>query len=208
MESNGDLGELLQGCIRKDKRSWDVFVERYSKLVYWAIRDRLKRCGYDFSEEDINDIHQDVFVALWEGEKLRQLRDPERAAGWISMVAGNAAIDHFRAAKRTAPPGSVSIHNEIFNDGEGGSGTLEDILPGGAESPCRQAQLNEVRAFLDAAIESLRPRDKMVVKLNLLHGMKHIEIAEAVKMPVNTVSTTIARAKKYLKEKLEKERPL
>jgi RNA polymerase sigma factor (sigma-70 family) len=208
MERNGDIRELLQGCISKDKRSWDVFVERYSKLVYWAIRDRLKRCGYDFNEEDINDIHQDVFVALWEGEKLRQLRDPERVAGWISMVAGNAAVDHFRSAKRALPPGSVSIHEAIFNDGEGGSGTLEDLLPARMENPDRQAQFNEARAVLDAAIESLRPRDKMVVKLNLLHGMKHIEIAEAVKMPVNTVSTTIARAKKYLKEKLEKERPL
>ncbi len=208
MERNGNIWELLRGCINKDKRSWNVFVERYSKLVYWAIRDRLKRCGYDFSEEDINDIHQDVFVALWEGEKLKQLRDPERVAGWISMVAGNTAVDHFRSAKRAMPAGSVSIHEEIFSDGEGGSGTLEDLLPAGTESPDRQAQLNEALALLEAAMGSLKPREMMVVKLNLLHGMKHIEIAEAVKMPVNTVSTIIARVKKYLKEKLEKERPL
>ena len=79
--------QLIEGCIKKDKRSWDIFVERYSKVVYWAIRDRLKRFGYNFEDEDINDIHQDVFIALWSGDKLAQLKERDKAAGWLAMVA-------------------------------------------------------------------------------------------------------------------------
>ncbi len=68
--------------------------------------------------------------------------------------------------------------------------------------------MSDAREMLEAEIEALKPKERIVVKLNLLHGMKHGEIAGALKMPVNTVSTTIARAKKYLKEKLEGKRLL
>ncbi|MFA6356975.1 MAG: sigma-70 family RNA polymerase sigma factor [Candidatus Omnitrophota bacterium] len=208
MDPNVRPEELIQGCIKKDRRSWDVFVETYSRVVYWAIRDRLKRYGYDFNEEDVNDIHQDVFIALWAGDRLRQLREPGKAAGWLAMVAGNAAIDHFRKVKSQSPPNSMSIYEELCRNGEGGSRTLEEVLPSAAAGPDRQAQLNEAREELEAALDGLNPKERMAVKLNLLHGMKHVEIAAALKVPVNTVSTTIARAKKNLKEKLEKKRLL
>jgi RNA polymerase sigma-70 factor (ECF subfamily) len=208
MDPNVHPDELILGCIRKDKRSWDIFVERYSRVVYWAIRDRLKRYGYDFSEEDINDIHQDVFIALWAGDRLKQVKEREKVAGWLAMVAGNAAIDHFRKVKRQSPPNSISIYEQIYSNGEGESRTLEEVLASGAAGPDRQAQLSEARVELESAISGLNPKERMAAKLNLLHGMRHAEIAAALKVPVNTVSTTIARAKKNLKEKLEKKRLL
>ncbi|MDD5072875.1 MAG: sigma-70 family RNA polymerase sigma factor [Candidatus Omnitrophica bacterium] len=200
--------QLIEGCIKKDKRSWDMFVERYSKVVYWAIRDRLKRLGYNFEDEDINDIHQDVFIALWAGDKLAQLKEKDKVAGWLAMVAGNAAVDHFRRMKRQSPPNSISIYEEIYKNGDGGTRTLEEVLPSKAPGPDREAQLSEAREALESVIEALKPKEKIAVKLDILHGMKHSEIADALNIPVNTVSTTIARAKKYLKEKLEKERLL
>ncbi|OGX33256.1 MAG: hypothetical protein A3F87_03925 [Omnitrophica WOR_2 bacterium RIFCSPLOWO2_12_FULL_51_24] len=201
-------GELIQGCIKKDKRSWDIFVERYSKVIYWAIRDRLKRFGYDFEDEDINDIHQDVFIALWAGNKLAQLKDSDKVAGWLAMIAGNAAIDYFRRMKRQSPPNSISIYEEIYKNGDGEARTLEEVLPSKAAGPDKEAQLSDAREVLKSAIGSLKPKERIAVELNLLHGMKHSEIADALKLPVNTVSTTIARAKKYLKEKLEGSRLL
>lgn len=205
---NPSAGELIQGCIKKDKRSWDIFVERYSKVIYWAIRDRLKRFGYNFEDEDINDIHQDVFIALWSGSKLAQLKDSNKVAGWLAMTAGNAAIDYFRRMKRQSPPNSISIYEEIYKNGDGEAKTLEEVLPSKVAGPDREAQLNDARVVLKSAIESLKPKERIAIELNLLHGMKHGEIADALKLPVNTVSTTIARAKKYLKEKLGGERLL
>jgi RNA polymerase sigma factor (sigma-70 family) len=200
--------DLIEGCLKKDRRSWDKFVERYSKVVYWAIRDRLKRFGYNFEDEDINDIHQDVFLALWDGDKLKQIRDRDKVAGWLAMVAGNAAIDYFRRMKRQSPPNSISIYEEIYKNDDGGAKTLEDVLPSKAPGPDRIAQLGEAREVLESIIEALNPKEKIAVKLDLLHGMKHTEIAEALHIPVNTVATTVARAKIKLKEKLEGKRLL
>ncbi len=196
--------ELIQDCIKRDKRAWDIFVERYSKVVFWAIRDRLRRFGYNFDEGDIEDIHQDVFISLWSGDKLAQIKERNKVAGWLAMVAGNAAIDYFKRMKRQSPPNSLSIYEEIYKSDDGGDRTLEDVLPSRDAGPAKQAHLNDVLGLVDSAIDSLKPKEKMAVKLNLLHGMKHRDIAEALKLPVNTVSTTIARAKEDLKEKLKR----
>lgn len=195
---------LIQDCIRRDKRAWNIFVERYSKVVFWAIRDRLRRFGYNFDEGDIEDIHQDVFISIWSDNKLAQIKDRNKVAGWIAMVAGNAAIDYFKKMKRQSPSNSISIYEEIYKNQDGEGKVLEDILPSPDAGPGKQAHLNEVLGLVDSAIDSLKPKEKAAVKLNLLHGMKHRDIAEALKLPVNTVSTTIARAKEDLKEKLKR----
>lgn len=196
--------ELIQNCIKRDKRAWDIFIGRYSRVVFWAIRDRLRRFGYNFDDVDVEDIHQDVFISIWSDNKLAQIQDRSRVAGWLAMVAGNAAIDYFKRMKRQSPPNSLSLYEEIYKSVDGENKTLEDILPSQAVGPGKQAYLNEVIELLDSAIGSLKSKEKMAVKLNLLHGMKHRDIAEALRLPVNTVSTTIARAKEGLKGKLRR----
>lgn len=196
--------ELIESCIKKDKRAWDIFVERYSKLVLWAVRDRLTRFRYNFDNDDVEDIHQEVFVSLWSANKLVQIKDRRKVAGWIAMVAGNAAIDYFKKMKRQMPPNAISIFEEAISSAEGEGETLEELLPAKIGNPSREFHLNELRAMLDATLESLAPKEKMVIKLNLLHGMKHREIAEALKLPINTISTIIARTKGELKERLKR----
>lgn len=196
--------ELIENCIKKDKRAWDIFVERYSKLILWAIRERLTRFRYNFDNEDVKDIHQEIFVSLWSSNKLAQIRDKGKIAGWITMVAGNAAIDYFKRIKRQMPPNAISIFEEVISSAEGEGKTLEELLPAQTGNPSRELHLNELREVLQTVIDSLEPKQKMVVKLNLLHEMKHREIAEAMNLPLNTVSTIIARMKEELKEKLRR----
>ena len=195
--------ELIKGCIRKDRRAWDILVERYSKVVYWAIRDRLKRFGYNFEEEDLNDIHQDVFIALWAGDKFSQLKDKTKLAGWLAMVAGNTAIDYFKKMKRQSPPNSISIYKEIYPDGGDGAKTLEELLPAKDTDPAKPLMIEDIRRVIEEEIGALKPREKMVIKLDLFRGMKHKEIAESLGIPIDTVSTTIARTKDELRRRLK-----
>ncbi|MFH0771940.1 MAG: sigma-70 family RNA polymerase sigma factor [Candidatus Omnitrophota bacterium] len=196
--------ELIKDCIKKDKRAWDIFIERYSRVVFWAIKRRLSRFGYSFDDGDVEDIHQDVFTLIWSENKLKQVKDANKVAGWLAMVAGNAAIDYFKRVKRQAPPNSISIFEDISSDGEGGGMTLEEILPSEDIAPANRLFLQEIRVIIDSALDSLESKEKMIIKLNLVHGMKHREIAEALDIPVNTVSTSISRTKGELREKLKR----
>lgn len=196
--------ELVEGCIKKDKRAWDIFVEQYSKLVLWAIRDRLTRFRYNFDNGDVEDIHQEVFVSLWSDNKLARIKDRRTIERWLTMVAGNAAIDYFKKMKRQMPPNAVSIFEEAITSEEGEGKTLGELLPAQFGNPIRQAHLNEIYEALEVALDSFKPKEKAIVKLNFLHGMKHREIADALNLPINTVSTIIVRTKEELKKRLKR----
>lgn len=195
--------KLLESCIKKDKDAWDAFVEKYSKLILWAIRDRLIRFRYDFSDGDVEDIHQEVFVSLWSDNRLAQIKDRRKVAGWIVMVAGNAAIDYFRRMKRQMPPNAVSLFEETIVSEEGEGKILADLLPAQTANPGREFHLNEFRRMLETELDLLEPKKRIIVKLNLINGMKHREISEALNLPIDTVSAIIARTKEKLKEILK-----
>ena len=57
--------ELVERARARDPRAWAVLVDRYGRLVAWAIRRELKRFG--MGEGDTEDIFQVVWTRLWSG---------------------------------------------------------------------------------------------------------------------------------------------
>ncbi|MBN2096871.1 MAG: sigma-70 family RNA polymerase sigma factor [Candidatus Omnitrophica bacterium] len=170
---------LLRRCIKSDKAAWDEFVQRFSKLVYWAIRKKLSQIPYHYSQPDIEDIFQNIFVLLWEKGKLRQIKNRDNISAWIVMVAANCVRNYFRNKRDEF----VDIGSFDCSSGE----KLE------------QKQLNDI---LGEALSHLSARERIVLKLNYLHQKTHQEIAAILKMPTNTVSSLVKRAKEKLRQKL------
>ena len=56
---------------------------------------------------------------------------------------------------------------------------------------------------LEYAMEGFAPREKIILKLSVVHGKTHKEIAGFMNIPINTVSTIIARRKELLRKKLK-----
>lgn len=181
-----DESELIQRCLRKEKEAWDIFVRQYARLIYWAIRKRLTISGFVCDGDDIGNIFQDVFVSILEGNKLAQVKDAKFLSGWLSMVASNKTVDFMREAirrdSRFAPEPAV-LKDDTFEQ------ELYD---------------NEVKGLLEDIIEGLTAKEKIIISLNLLEERTHKEIAQVLGMPMNTVSTIIARTKGKIKNELEK----
>ena len=178
--------ELIKRCIKKDKKAWDIFVEKYSRLVYWAIRKRLAMSSFKCNETDVEDIFQEVFLTVLIGEKLSQLRDPKFIPGWLSMVASNKTVDFMR--QKAHREQNLVVDMPVFKDN-----TFEqDLLS------------QDVVFAIKELINTLSDKERIIISLNLLEEKTHKEIADILKMPVNTISTIIARTKEKLKEKLKK----
>jgi DNA-directed RNA polymerase specialized sigma24 family protein len=67
---------LLAGCLSGDKAAWDAFVLEYSPLVYHTIKKTLTSYHVEPRSHLVDDLFQDVFVALLRDDfrKLRQFR--------------------------------------------------------------------------------------------------------------------------------------
>lgn len=143
--------------------------EAFARLVRaheaWLRRVLRRVCG-DASVAD--DVAQVAFVKAW--RRIGDLRDAALFAPWLRRIALNAALDAVKRRGLEAAP-------------------LTDV----AELAARDEE-SDRRLDLDAAMRRLSFAQRACVQLAYGEGMSHAEIGEALRMPVGTVKSHIARA--------------
>ena len=182
-----DTHKLIELCIKREENAWTEFIRRFSGLVYYSARERLARNGFRFNEQDIQDITQNVFVEMWEKSRLSEVRDRHKIKAWLSIMSQTRALNYMRKKKER-----LLAEDELFR--------IENIVSDNGE-----ANRLELAEELETAIKPFEPREKIILKLNIIHGKTHKEIAEFMKIPINTVSTIISRKKEHLRKLLRGE---
>lgn len=69
MDKNNDR-ELIKRCIDGNAEAWSKFVNRFSGLIYWAIKRKLAKYGRHYLISEVEEIHQRLFVSVWEKKSL------------------------------------------------------------------------------------------------------------------------------------------
>lgn len=180
-----------------DAHNSDQFIRQYSKLVYTAVERRLRGHGLTPGHEEVSDIQQEVLMSIWEDKKLDKIQNPDSIPYWVAIVSGNAAMQYMRRQRRMDPKKPVSLFDKI------GETELMDTIPSSGLSPSEELDRAELSEKIDAAIDSLSVRQRLIIKLNLLHDKKYDEIADILKLPRGTVSNYINRAKEKLRQRLK-----
>ncbi|MDD5136311.1 MAG: sigma-70 family RNA polymerase sigma factor [Candidatus Omnitrophica bacterium] len=182
---------LVEACIKKDAEAWAIFVKKYSGLISLSIANRLRRCGFDPSCEDAEDIRQDLLASIWAKDKLGKVRNRKSVACWLAITAGNAAITHVR--RKLADKNLKFTPLSDSPDAEG--------LPIDPGMPNKK----ELYEHFEKIVAALPPKEGLIIKLNLLDGMEYRQIADMLNIPKGTVSSYIKRAKEKLRKRLSRQ---
>ena len=95
--------ELIQACVSGDKKSWDEFVDRFSRLIYDSIIRIFRKYGSDFDKDILDDLHNDVFVSLLDNNykalRVFEGRNGCKVASYIRTISARKAIDFLRRIK-------------------------------------------------------------------------------------------------------------
>lgn len=178
---------LVEACIGRDTAAWAVLVKKYSALISSSIANCLRKYGNNPLCEETEDIRQNVLAVIWEGSKLEKVNNRRCIAHWLSIVSQNAAIEYMRKKsgreKLKLVPISDTTDPESLN--------------------LAQPHDKELSEKIASAIETLPPKERLIIKLNLLDEMKYREISEMLNIPEGTVSNRIKRAKEKLRKKLK-----
>ena len=144
-------------------------LDTYGGLV-WSLARRMLR-----NTEDAEDVVQDVFVDIW---KNAQRFDESLASEttFIAMIARRRIIDRVRYASRRVTADS-----------------LEDVVIEPSVRTDRSMQLSVEANEAAEAVAALRPEQRQVLQLAIVHGLSHQEIADATGMPLGTVKTHARR---------------
>ena len=169
---------LLAGCLKGDKAAWDALVLQYSKLAYSTIRNTLTLHHTLPQDGLVEDLYQDFFLSLCENDfrKLRQFRGDRGCslASWLTVIAARVTIDFLR----NRAPMSAEVTDAVAQD---------DSDPGGAQTSAEQEKL------LAEAIQTLPPRDRILIDLSYRQSLPPEEVASILKTSVGAVYTQKSR---------------
>ena len=169
-----------------------ISIERMTEfdLLFHTYHRRLLLFSLKFieSESDALDIIQNIFVAVWENGK--HLQKEEIVKAYLFSAVKNSCLNHLKHQKviRQFEHDTVRRMNELdaFHYQSGERSLIE----------------KESLKQIEDAIDSLSDLYKEVIVLSRFEGLKNIEIAERLNVPVRTVETRIFRAISALKEKM------
>lgn len=168
---------LLPRIARGDAEAVKRCIDRYTPLVWSLARRFLNHTG------DVEDAVQEIFVAIWQNSSRF---DPTQASEktFIAMIARRRLIDRSRKTARRPL-----------------SEPLPDTIPTMERIP--QIETNEQTARVLLAFEQLPDEVRRILKLALLSGHTHEEIATMTGLPLGTVKSHIRRGLIRVREVLD-----
>ena len=190
--------ELVKKCVRRNRSAWNEFVLEYESLVRRAVYYKLNRMNSKALMSDADDIVQEVFLNLWQGNKLTKLRDTSKVKSWLVAVTINRTSNYCRKRRAKDWRVSRSLSEHLGEDGF----TLEDIIPSREMDPARECEVNEMGEAIRNRMGALRDKERIALELNILGEEKHSSIAEIMNVPVNTVTSLIHRGKRKIQKSI------
>jgi RNA polymerase sigma factor (sigma-70 family) len=127
--------DLLAAFVRGEPGARDEFVDRFTPVVFGAVR-RVLEGGPADRALDAEDVVQEVFLRLFkDGARLLHTYDPARAspATWLAIVARSTAIDIARRKQLPAVPFEPGLHEPAPRPAQGPEDRFE--IPEGLLSP-------------------------------------------------------------------------
>lgn len=191
----------LKKCISGDKRAQEEFVRHFSDPIYKWIQFTLKARHIPFSRQDLEDMHNTVFLKLFEKrcKKLRQYKGKNGCSvfSWIRLITIRMVIDFIR-----------SQHRDVIARSEPNY-SLENIpdLSEDEAGHLRLMEKAEQARLLRKAMRALQSRDRLFLKLHCLHGLSIPKVAGILKISENNAYSlkhrAIGRLKKVIMERTE-----
>ena len=192
-----DERSILDGCKRGDKSSWDAFVDKYSKILWWSIHETLKGSRFYSRPGLAEEIFQELFSKIFAGRRTLDLRDPKCLPKYLMVAACRVTLDKIKSLSRSESR-TVSLDDDgLLSEPEGMAGLGLDLPDPSADEAVLRKERNEA---VSETIESLTPLDRAVVEYHFYDEKTHREIGLILGMPQDSVSSVVRRAKEKLKQ--------
>ncbi len=169
--------ELIERCLRKDNSAWDQVVGRFRRKIF--------HIAYKFTgkHDEAEDLTQEIFFKVF--KSLDKFNRDADFSTWLSSVARNYCIDHYRAGKRER---EVLVEDLV----------AFDLAPASSGNPHRALEDQDRRSFLRKGLDLLPNKLREAVVLRDLQGLSYQEMAERLALPEGTVKSRINRGREEL----------
>jgi RNA polymerase sigma-70 factor (ECF subfamily) len=176
-----DEEKIINDILKGNLNAFQLVVKRYQNLVYSILNRMLT------NNEDIEDVGQEIFIKVY--ENLKSFKKESKLSTWIARIAYNITINHLKKESRNR-----------FDD-------IDESFEFHSTSETPETKLieKEFSHYLNDLISELPLQYRTVITLYHMDEFSIQEISEITKFPEGTVKGYLFRARKSLKEKLQKD---
>ena len=169
--------ELIERCLGKDNAAWELVVTRYRRKVF--------HIAYKFTgkHDEAEDLQQEIFLKVFRA--LDKFHRDADFSTWLSSVARNYCIDHYRASKREK---EVVVEDAL----------AYDLAPASSGNPYRALEDQDRRSLVRRGLGQLPGKLREAVILRDLQGLSYQEMALRLALPEGTVKSRINRGREEL----------
>lgn len=170
--------KIIKKCLRGNSQAQSALYEKY-KVKWFMICLR-----YAGNRDEAQDMLQEGLISIF--KEMKQY-NPDRSAfsAWSNKVMVNASLQYLRKWKKLSFNQSIEGYEYL---------QLEE------ESVFEKIGARELNSFVQKLPEGYR----VVFNLYVMEGYMHREIAEMLSISENTSKTQLLKAKKMLRNQLEK----
>jgi len=188
--------DMLDECIHHNK--CERLVGRYWEIVrFTVLRGFLQLRQVHFTEDDIEELRNDVFVRLFEHDR-KKLRQYDESFGlslrnWIQLIASQTVGMYLRKKDRIGYLGTG--HLIPVEDSDEALGSTDEM-------PRYDAR--QLLMLLKEMMKELSHTERLVLQLHFDQGLSWQEVASALNRNINNIYQIRHRALKRLKEILSR----
>jgi len=195
LSSGAEDRVLIERVQSGDRAAFEVLVQRYDRQV---LRLALNVLG---SAEDAQDIYQEAFLKIY--RNLPRFRFDCAFYTWIYRIVTNVCLDHLRRRRSHPEDQAPVIHTDASDERRSADFFDRQQAAGGGESnPERNLLGLEIGNKIEAALQALSPRERVVFEMKHYQGLKLRAIGEALGTTEDTVKNSLFRATRKLRSQL------
>ena len=172
-------GNIIIRASEGDTDAFEViyreFINFVSNVAYRVVNSR----------DDAEEVTQEVFLNIY--RQLKYFRFESSLKTWIYRITANTAINYSKKASKhySEMAGYMEVSDRV-NTNE----RAPDKISG---------EFNET--IITALLDAITPDQRACIVLRSIEGLSYQEIAETLKIPVNTVRSRIKRARETMLSK-------
>lgn len=149
--------------------AFDTLLRRHENRVFNYIFNIVK------NKDVADDIFQETFVKAITTIKQGRYTDTGKFSAWITRIAHNLIIDHFRQTKSENTISADQDDTDVLNRRDLSEENVEDLLV-----------TSQIHTDVKRIMESLPPSQREVLDMRFYRDMLFKEIAEATGVSINT----------------------
>ncbi|MDD2709015.1 MAG: sigma-70 family RNA polymerase sigma factor [Verrucomicrobiae bacterium] len=180
--------EIVLQAQAGEMKAFDRLVEAYRNRVYGVLYNMIG------NNEDAADLCQDVFIKAY--KSIGSYRHESAFYTWLDRITINTAINFIRLRKES----NLSL-DEFSSDIEENV-TFKELRS--KESVQKDIQCEEIKKFLNEALQKLSKDHRAVVVLHDIEGLPHQEVAKTLGCTEATARSRLFYAHQELKAILAK----